>query len=141
MTLGKLIERLLLLFRAFAFGDIIVGFQNVPAVSLRIAVQRPAREHGNPPAVASRVNEFPLPVIIPEQLLINSGQRLGVFCFQQIMAHFAERFLQRVAVDFRRPFVPVSNPIVYIANDDRIVAQIKQPRLLGQLLFVTLALR
>ena len=65
----------------------------------------------------------------------------GMFRFQQIMAHLAERFRQRVAVDFRRPFVPISNPIVYIANDDRIVAQIEQPRLLGQLLFVTLTLR
>ena len=92
-------------------------------------------------SVTSRVNEFALPMIIPEQLLINSGQRLGMFCFQQIMAHLAECFRQRVAVDFRRPFVPITNPIVYIANDYRIVAQIKQPRLLGQSLFVTLALR
>ena len=73
--------------------------------------------------------------------MVNSGQRLGVFCLQQIVANFAEHFRQRVPVNFRRPFVPVSNPIVYIANDDRIVAQIQQSRLLGQLLFVALALR
>ena len=57
------------------------------------------------------------------------------------MAYLAERFRQRVAVDFRRPFIPISNPIVYIANDDRIVAQIQQSRLVGQLLFVAPALR
>ena len=122
-------------------GDIAVCFQNRRTLSLRIAVQRPARQHGNPPAVTSRVNEFSLPVSVPEQLLIDFGQQLRVFCFQQIMAHLAERFRQRVTVHFRRPFIPISNPIVRIANDDRIVAQIEQPRLLGQLLFVTLALR
>src|SRR5205809_2307021 len=42
--------------RAFAFGDIIVCFQNVRAVSLRIAVQRPPREHGHASAIAPRVN-------------------------------------------------------------------------------------
>ena len=57
------------------------------------------------------------------------------------MADFSDRFRQRVAVNFRCPFVPIRNSIVCIANDDRIVAQIQQPRLLGQLLFVTFALR
>src|SRR5437660_2652693 len=37
---------------AFACGDVVVCFQHVRAVSLRIAVQCPTREHGQASAVA-----------------------------------------------------------------------------------------
>ena len=56
------------------------------------------------------------------------------------MGHFAQCFLSRVAVNFCRAFVPVSDPVVFVANNDGIFAQIQQPRLLGQTLFVALAL-
>src|SRR5215211_7354641 len=50
--------------RAFAIADIIICFQNICPVSLRIAVQRPAREHGQAFAVAPPMNDFALPVVI-----------------------------------------------------------------------------
>ena len=56
-----------------------------------------------------------------------------------MLEYCAQRFLSRIAVKLRRPFVPVGDPFVSVANDDGIVAQIEKPRLLAKLLFVTLA--
>ena len=53
--------------------------------------------------------------------------------------YFAQRFFSRIAIKFRRPFVPVGDPIVFVANDDGVSAQIQQPRLLGQLSFMVFA--
>jgi len=39
-----------------------------------------------------------------------------------------------------RAFIPISDPIILVANDDGVVAQVEQARLLGQLLFMLLAL-
>src|SRR5204863_9580892 len=85
---GK-IHRLPLL-RAFALADIVVRFQNIRAVSLGIAVQRPTREHGQAFAVAPRVNDFALPIVIANQLLVDSWQRLREFRLQQMLDYRAQ---------------------------------------------------
>src|SRR5206468_12100441 len=59
---------------------------------------------------------------------------------QQVVRFFSGRFLPFVGIDFWRSFVPVGNPVVRVANEDGIVAQIQQARLLRELLFVALAL-
>ena len=119
------------LFSIFARSDIVVCFEDIRAVSSRIAVNRPAREHDQTAVVPRGVNDLALPVIITKQFLVDFRQRLGVFRFQQIVDHSAKRFLRRVTVKFCCPSVPVSDPIVCIANDDGVVSQIQQPRLLG----------
>ena len=62
-----------------------------------------------------------------------------MFRLEQIVGHFAERFLRHVAVSFCGACVPVSDSVVCVANDDGVVGQIQQARLLGELLFVALA--
>ena len=124
----------------FACGDIVVCFEDVCAVSLRVAIQHPPREHDQTPAVPRGVNDLAFPVIITKQLFVDFRQRFEEFRLKQIVSDSAERFLRDVAVSFCGPCVPVSDPVVVVANDDGIVGQIQQARLLGELLFVALAL-
>ena len=55
-----------------------------------------------------------------------------MLCAQQFMCHFAERFLRRIAVEFARAVVPISDAVLPVAYENRVVGEIEQPRLLGQ---------
>ena len=128
------------LFSAFARSDIVVCFQDIHAISLRVAVKRPAREHGQTAAVPRGMNDLAFPVISTKQLLVDLRQRLGMFRFQQIVGHLAECFLWRVAVNFCCASVPINDPIICVPNEDGVIGQIEQARLFGELLFVAFAL-
>src|SRR6266404_3853764 len=53
--------------------------------------------------------------------------------------HFAQGFFSRVAVNFFGALVPVSDPVLYVTNDDGVVAQVQQSRLFGEPFFLVLA--
>ena len=107
---------------------------------MRIVVQDPARKHGQASAVAASVSDFAFPSVLTKQLLVDFRQPRRKFCFQQMVYYFAQCFVSRIAIKFRRPFVPVGDPIVFVANNDGVVGQIQQARLFGELLFVAFAL-
>jgi hypothetical protein len=61
-------------------------------------------------------------------------------CAQQFVRHFAERLLTRIAVQFTRAVVPISDAVLCVAYQNRVDGEIQQACLFGQLFFDLLAL-
>src|SRR6516162_2931829 len=118
---------------AFARSYIGVRFKNRYRLAARIAAERPATHHDHFAAVLAPVNEFAAPSAIALQFFANISKRPWMLCAQQFVCYSAERLLGRIAVEFAGATIPVDDPVPPVANENRVVGEIQQASLLGQL--------
>src|ERR1700730_8964864 len=128
-------------FALLLLGDVIVRFENALLMPAAVPIKRPAAGNYDPAAVLVSVNEFAGPAFILLKLFGNALQRLGKFGAQQLMTHATHCFLAAVAIQFGRAFVPIRDPVSRVANKDRVIAQVEQPRSFRQRLLSLLSFR
>ena len=58
-----------------------------------------------------------------------------MLCAQQLVRDFAERLRLRIAVQFVRATIPISDAVLCVEYENRVLGEIQQARLFRQLLF------
>ncbi len=111
------------MFCALSIGNLSIRFQDRSRLSLRIAVERPTAKDDNFPAVLAGMRKFATPSVLALEFFANIGERLGMNRAQQFVCDFAKRLLTRIAVQFARAIIPITDAVLPVANEDRIVAR------------------
>jgi hypothetical protein len=78
------------------------------------------------------MRKFATPSVLALEFFANIGERLGMNRAQQFVCDFAKRLLTRIAVQFARAIIPISDAVLPVAYENRFVGEIQQPRLFGQ---------
>ncbi len=112
--------------------DIVVRFQNGPWIPLIVSIQGPTAADHDLAFIFALVNQLASPTTLALDVFGDAFERRRELGAQKLMAHAAERLFASVAVKLGSAFVPVSDSVRGIANQDGVSAQIQEPRLLRQ---------
>ena len=111
-------------------GTAVVVDPTVPAVvATFVPPQRPSARHDDGVAISLGMNEFTLPTAGPEQLRCNFVQRCRKDSLQQFMSDSADCIVPAPAVELLSARIPVSYDIIHVTDENSVVSQIKEVRL------------
>src|SRR3977135_3607438 len=125
---------------SLALGVAVVRFEGGYSVAAPVGLQGPAARHHDLCTVPLRMGEFPLPPAGAEQLRIDFCQRLGEARLQDLVTGFVDRLLAVPSVESLGTAIPVGDGVGHIPNENRVMREVEEARLLAQHPFGLLAL-
>ena len=118
-----------------ALGDVVVRLENRQDPPVGAAPQGPAAGHHDRRPIAPRVDELTLPAPRASQLGHDLVERGGEDRPRAGVRHGADGLRLRPPVELFRTAVPVGDDVVLVANEDGVVRQIEERRLLTERFF------
>jgi hypothetical protein len=127
-------------FAALALGDVVVRLEDSDGLARLVPLQRPPACHGELCGVSLGMDELPLPPVGAEQLRIDFCQRLGEARVQDLVSSLADRLLAVPPVEPLGTAIPISDDVVHVAHENRVMREVEEAGLLSQHRFGLLAL-
>ena len=118
-----------------ALGDVVVRLENRRGPAGRATPQGPATGHHDRCPVASRVKELAFPSPGPRQLGHDIGERGREDGPHPGVGHRADRLRLRPPVELLGAAVPVGDDVLLVPDEDGVVRQVEQRRLIPERLF------
>ena len=119
-------------FASLALGDVIVRLEHGDGLAVLVALQDPPARYADLGAVAFAVNQLAFPPAAAQELGIDFCQRRREDRLHQPMRDPPEGLLPGPAVQLRRGAIPIGDRIAHVADEDGVVREIEQARLLAQ---------
>ena len=120
------------LFHPLAIRDVVVGFEDRHWASAGVPLQGPSARHDHLDTICPGVHEFAFPAAGAQQLRVDLFKRRREDRLHELVRDLADRLIALPSVEFRSAQIPVSDDVIHVAHEDRIVRQVEKSGVLAQ---------
>src|ERR1043166_2186336 len=118
----------------FAGRNVVIGLEDRGRTALGVAIQRPAGVDDDARSGASSLDQFPIPTVVPFENGQDFSARLQIQRLEQLVLDAPDGLLRAPAIKGFGAMRPITDAVIEVADDNGIVAEVKQPGQLGQVL-------
>src|SRR6478672_4750035 len=119
------------LFATLAVADVIGGGQYRDRLSSAVALKRPAARDHDRRTVGAGLLNLPVPAVVPQQLGVDDSERYWELRLQELVSVLSDCLVRRPPEQLFGSPIPVGNDVVHVPDEDAVVREVEQARLLG----------